>query len=434
MKKKKGSPKFLLNLILISTILLPVMAVAQDQNKVNIQPLTYAEEANVEDTGRLKVIPTLALQFKYDDNFYKAENDEHGVFTYILRPGIRLGWGSAKTNMELMYNFGATWYSDQGDTPEGYQDASDGDYVEQNLEFSIWNRSLAKLSIGLDESFRYTRDPGSTDRFDNDTSRRKYYINRLTPMINYRYNERFSSHVGYRNTIIEYKEGPPVNDSVEHRGLFDLRYYFSPTASIAADYNIWQQNYDVSDGDYTSNMIGAILRKEAKFWYVEAGAGYEFRSFDAEDRDNQSAPTFRIAFNTQTSGLDEGIPKTYAKLALDKRFSDAGNRGDFSDNLQISFEVGHLFIEKIRTSATGYYRRSEYEDFLSIDSTLGEDREDDRYGISGTVDYYFTDWLLARATLGYESNDSNLAGYDYNNTFVYLSLDAAYDIGKRLNR
>ena len=60
-----------------------------------------------------------------------------------------------------------------------------------------------------------------------------------------------------------------------------------------------------------------------------------------------------------------------------------------------------------------------------------EDREDDTYEITGNIKYMFARWITFSGTAGFEKRDSNLAGYDYENTFFILKLAFAYDSSRK---
>ena len=58
-------------------------------------------------------------------------------------------------------------------------------------------------------------------------------------------------------------------------------------------------------------------------------------------------------------------------------------------------------------------------------------RDDTTLTASVQAGYLFTDWLSVDFQVGLEDRDSNLAGYDYSNTFVEARIDLAYDLGGR---
>jgi len=357
----------------------------------------------------------------YETNYYSDPDEDVGVFTYLLQPGVILNYGTPRSSVDMSYTLNAYWYDADDDIPAGYTDPEDDDYVGHTFRLSAKTSPTAKLSVGLDEAFNKTREAAEYDTFTGDTTRMKYYVNTLTPWVEYRFNERFTSNVAYRNTIVSYDEDSD-EDAVEHRGIFDLRYWFWKDASVGLEYQVWQKDYDVDISDYTSNQVDLVVRKYAKYLYFEGAVGYHDRSFDDDSRGDDDIFTYRLAVNGQTSGFDEGTPKTFGTLALIHNYTDSGTSDNFNEFTEGRLTAGHVFLEKILTDFTGYYRQAEYVDY---------DRDDDIYGISGSIGYYLEGWATLKLTVGYENRDSNLDNNDYDNSYVMFSVGSSFPFNLR---
>jgi len=118
-----------------------------------------------------------------ETNFYKAETREREVYTYNIKPGIRLGYETGKSSLSLNYWLNALYYKDKSDVPEGQRKADDDDYVGHTGFFSAKTQPYRRLILRLDDSYHKTRDASQADRFSNSVKREKYFINRLTPMV-----------------------------------------------------------------------------------------------------------------------------------------------------------------------------------------------------------------------------------------------------------
>ena len=55
--------------------------------------------------------PTATVSGQLDSNFYKTENNEEEVYTYLLQPGIQLGAATAKSKLDFIYTLDAYFYS-----------------------------------------------------------------------------------------------------------------------------------------------------------------------------------------------------------------------------------------------------------------------------------------------------------------------------------
>jgi hypothetical protein len=75
---------------------------------------------------------------------------------------------------------------------------------------------------------------------------------------------------------------------------------------------------------------------------------------------------------------------------------------------------------------------SDYETFTGLTPSGNlEIREDDIYGISGSIRYLINDRWNLLFTTGITDRDSNLAGYSYENVYLTLNLEFSYPIGSK---
>ncbi len=426
MKMENRLSGIVMGIVIFVTLIVPSMAFAQ--GKILLGPLKYADTSD-EIGGKFNIKPTANVSARYDSNYFKDNNNERAVATYAIRPGIRLGYQTAKASIDLGYSLDIYFYDDIDDVPAGQPAASEDDYVGHTFELLTRYSPTNKITLGLDDSFYLTREPGDYDPLTGQVSdRRKYYVNRFNPSVKYLINEYLSTTLGYKNTFVDYDEDS-LEDSTEHMGIFDLQYSITPTASIGVSYNYIDKNYDVDVSDYTAHLASLIFKKEAKFLYFEAGLGYNYRDYKNDKRGTYDIPTVRLALKGQTSGLDEGPAKTWAMLTFEHNFNMSGVSENFIEVDQFVLKGGHVFIDKIITDIQLYIRSDDYKDFQGITENGGYDyREDDSYGITASVGYRFAEWLTARLRGGYENRDSNLADYSYDNKFVMLSLESNLDM------
>ena len=99
---------FLLFVITLMILALPVVGLAQ---------------------GKAIIKPLIAGSWQADSNFYRAEIREREVYTYLLQPGIILGYETAKSQVILDYTLDAYWYRDQDTVPPGEQPAEENDFI-----------------------------------------------------------------------------------------------------------------------------------------------------------------------------------------------------------------------------------------------------------------------------------------------------------------
>ncbi|MEA3457550.1 MAG: outer membrane beta-barrel protein [Candidatus Thermoplasmatota archaeon] len=379
----------------------------------------------------ITIKPKIATRWKTDSNFFKAETSERKVDTYLVQPGIDLGFEAPRSKVLLNYTLNAYYYDDRDTVPSGQQKADDDDYVGHTVVFNSRYRAFDRLLIGLDDSYNKTRDSADLDRFSNTTDRDKYFINRLTPLLFYDFGAKFTAGLRYRNTIIDYSKNDK-EDSTEHRGMFDLIYNFTRKTSLDLEYQRWKKDYDKTTSDFTSDQIQLIFRKQFKHAVIKAGGGYHERDFDDPALKNIDTLAYTVSVRVQNPPAPEARPRSYLQFSAELNFNDQGIADSYYKAHRFSVDAGHIFLEKLKVDIGGYYQDSDYERTIGLTPAgTTEFREDDLYFISGSIGYIFADYLTFSVSASYEDRDSNLSGYNYDNKSVMATLDFGYDIGRR---
>ena len=365
--------------------------------------------------------PKISASWQVDTNFYRAEDSERDVYTYLVQPGIEFGVETAKSQLLLDYTLNSYTYNDKDTVPPGEKPADKEDYVGHTGILKARTRPFDRLLLGLDDSYYKTRDSAQSDRFSNAVDRDKYFINRLTPLIFYEFGPQFTAGLRYCHTETDYSSADN-EDSTEHRGMFDLVYNFTRTASLDLEYQRWKRDYDLATSDYTSGQIKLIFRKQFKYFSFEAGGGNHNRDFDDPALEDIDVFTYRIAIMGQNPPAPESNPRSHIIFDVEQNFNESGSGDTYFKATRFSLNAGHVFMEKIPVTIEGYYQRSDYET---------EPREDKTYDISGSLGYMFTDWLIFSIAVGFENRDSNLAGYDYDNRYFLAKFELSYNLGQR---
>jgi len=383
------------------------------------------------DAEKFTVTPRIASSWQTDSNFYKAETGERDVNTTLIQPGIDLGFETPRSSISLNYTLNAYYYDDRDTVPAGQREADEEDYVGHTAVLETRYRAFDRLLLGLDDSYYKTRDSAQSDYLSNSVSRDKYSINRLTPMLFYDFGSKFTAGLRYRNTEINYSKGEN-EDASEHRGMFDLIYNLTSTASLDLDYQHWERDYDKTTSDYTSDQALLIFRKQLNYTTIEIGGGYHQRDFDNPALDKTDTVAYRVAIRAQNPPAPEARPKSYLDLSAEMNFNDQGIGESYYTAHRFSLYAGHIFLKRLKVDVGGYYQMADYERETGL--TPGgatELREDDTYFVKGSIGYIFTDWLIFSVSASYEERDSNLQGYDYDNRAIMAELAFSHDLGSR---
>jgi len=372
--------------------------------------------------------PTATVSSRLDSNFYKTENNEREVYTYLLQPGIQFGVETAKSKVDFIYTMDFYYYDDKSDVPVGDDPAKDENYIGHYAVLDASNTITDRLTLGLKDAFYRTQRADQYDDLTDSTERREHNVNRLTPRIYYDFGDRFSMGLRYRRQDIDYDDSS-ISDSVEHRGVFDLIYNPSRVTTLDLDYQHWRQNYDQGVSDYTSNQLRLIFQKRYKYFSFDAGGGYHKRHFEDPGLEEGDIFYYKVAIGGQNPPSFGIGPRIYESDSLEIKshiYFDAernfNNLGGFRTENRFTLSLGHLFLEKIKGELKGYYITSDYENIS---------RKDDTYGISGSIRYLINDrWNLLFIT-GITDRDSNVVGNSYENVYLTLNLEFSYPIGRK---
>jgi hypothetical protein len=342
----------------------------------------------------------------YDSNFYFDADDEEGVTTYLLQPGVEVWLERPKSEIALHYNLNANYYDESGED----------DFYGHTAFLLAAIEMTDRLSLELSNNFKYTRDSAQLDSLGNSADREKYYQNRLKPILSYHFEPKVTVNAGYQNWITDYRDNDE-EDSTGHQGIFDLIYHLNRSASVGLEYHYWDMDYDGDTSDYTSNQLSFVARKEWMHTALEAGAGYQDREFDDSEIDDIDTVAYRFRLEgNSTSG------KTRFSLTADQNFNNLNQSGEgYYKANRFSATTHYDLTERITAGVSGFYQNSDYKESR---------REDDTYNITGDISYLVKEWLVFNVAAGYETRDSDISSEEYDNTEVMARLQFAHSIGQ----
>ncbi|KPK22700.1 MAG: hypothetical protein AMJ61_16955, partial [Desulfobacterales bacterium SG8_35_2] len=319
--------------------------------------MAYAALTNV--SSRL----LLNLGIQYDSNFYFDPIDERGVTTYLIQPGIELGYETGKSEIAFNYMLDANYYDE----------SSEDDFYGHNA-FLIGDFELSdRLSFNLSDNFRYTYDTAELDDLGNIRTREKYYQNRLRALFALDFEPKFTTQFGYQNWITDYKDDTSV-DSMGNQGILDLIYHLNSSTSLDLEYHYWNMDYDGPVSDYTSNQLSLVARKEFRIVDLEAAVGYQKRKFDEPALEDAEVVPYRLILNGRSSS---GKSRFSLSVARNFNFLVTSDQGYYEAN-RFSLNLDHDLTGKITVGVRGYFQNSDYDNSI---------RDDDTYNILADINY-----------------------------------------------
>lgn len=378
--------------------------------------------------GKMEIKPFLTPGWSYDSNYYKSATGERGVSTYSIKPGIIVGYETPKSRLSLNASLDFLRYNDEDDVPAGEVSAEENDFTAQNLRFNAESQLFDRLSIGLNESYMKTREPGNVDIYNNATERSKYSMNRLSPKLVYTFGEKFKLYSVYTNQIVDFDKAV-LEDSSENRGKFDLYYNLNKRLSFDLDYQLWAMDYDRSTSDYTSNQIMLNLTRTYKNFSIKGGGGYHERSFDDDAMDNINTFTWKVTLNGRSGSSEDAMEtdptsdsRSRMELSLSQNLNDLGREDEYYTATRLDAMFSHLFMEKLDASIKGYLQNSDYEE---------SNREDDTWNLAAALKYVMKEWVTLGCESGYENRDSNYDFEDYDGFYVTFNAEFSCNLGSR---
>jgi hypothetical protein len=378
--------------------------------------------------SKFNLQPKISASWQLDTNFYRAEFLEREVYTYLIRPGFKAEFESAKTYLMLDYTLDAYYYEDKDTVPPNEKPAEDMDFLGHTFSGEARYQAFDRLLVGLNASYYLTRDPSQSDNLSNSIDRDKYAITRITPLVFYKFGDKFNVGLRYRLTDLDYFP-EDREDSKEQRGIFDLIYNFTPKASLDFEFQHWQKEYTLNTSDYTSNQAQLIFRKQFRVFNLEAGAGYQNRNFDDPGLDDLS--TFLYHLNFGGEGLI-ATRKSRASFNVEQNLNDQSNGNNYFIATRFVLNAGHEFTRKLLGEVNAYYQISDYQDTFGLNSEGAiETRKDNTYDIFGRINYSFARWITFSVTAGFEKRNSNIAGLSYDNTYLIARLGFVYNLGEK---
>jgi len=393
--------------------------------------------------AKIQLKPMITVQVQQDSNYYRTEINEREVYTYGVTPSINLVSKTKKTNIYANYSFtyNSYDYKDPAQTPEDA--ANDRDSFTEHaatLEGDYAINYLTTAKVGA--SYHKTIDQAHGDVLSNTMERREFDVFRIQPLIKGAFPiiKKLPLQLAYRYTNTDFKDSQ-YQDSTEDRVMVDTYYKLGNEErehTVGLQYHHWwtkysgEQEASYETSDYQSDQIRLTGLYQFENYSLDAGIGYQMRTFDEENKEDLNSTSYSLAFKSgellQFFGRKANIT---AKYIRNLNATDGGD-GYFTGD-RYSLDIGYNIFKGIVSKFQGVWQHSKYEDGVF------DGREDDLYRISAILGYK---WIIFGNVPvhfgikgGYEWRDSNweqgqspnYQGYDFENTYFAAILSADID-------
>ncbi len=398
--------------------------------------------------------PRISISETYDDNIDLDPDNEESDWITVLSPGFLFELDSQKTQLDLDYEFGLSYY---------LQDST-RDTIRHQGRIS-WDQQLAQyLSLHVTNTFTRSEDPAREENgriSDISSEREVEYRNTGEASLFWQFGPEDSVTAGYLNHLLDSRSdqtedsrgnggflnldtwfvpqfgigitssiiraefqqskdftGTPTDDFYNYRAALTTNYRWRAQRLIYARYGIEYQDFDDEVGTDSDNYVvhQPTLGLNLDFG-SNSGFTVEFGYFrrDIKNADTEDGFVLDASFNTQGKRASLDIQNN-SGYELDYGSSD--NRG-FSKYSDSSAIVDYQLTENSHLFATARYRWQNYTDIDQTDHTYGG-----RAGFAFT----FRQWFTLSFEGGHLRRDSNVSSEEFKDNRVMLQLIAAYPI------
>lgn len=421
---------------------------------ITINDLTVVSDSESDATEILGirggyVHPYLSVRGEYTDNLYNVSIDEKDNFLTIISPGI---WFATPAVSEVPITI-SPHNTASGGIRFGVQEKESFDrfqaYLLGGWDFELYseNADLDATNYHFEGMVQFNMRGGLSlrildrlsqdqDRFDvnsfteqdvnltpggiklSDPSNVRRYKNNLgNATLNWDMSEKFTARIDYLNFYLDYDGSQ--NDwlnRTDNVGKAYLYYNYSPKTSFFTEYRFVDADYkDVNDRDNQKNVVyGGIDWKATTKTSLMAKAGYQNKSYDADELDSQDSFVFELL------GKYRITEKTSLGLTLYSGLEESDTTlADGKDTSLIRLRYEQKIYDRFVGVVDFSYINDDYE------QTIPSHREDDRYYIRPALQYVFLDWLMAEVAYTYDKRDSSQELFDYDTNIFMFSLNSA---------
>ena len=398
-----------------------------------------AEQGGRIHIGKLKIIPSVAVQGVYDSNiflgndFTKNQVNPQGIVLkplksdYILHtmPGVLFDFslpdrGSVKLAYEGDWAF--------------YRYTTSNNWDNQRGLFSVDYQAPAGLILGISNIYSKGNDPyGDASQYGLGLTKKRWN-NDFTGKIGWDFFNRFKALVYYNYYKQKYKDARDYtqNWADNEFGLgFEMKVL--PKTWAFVRYHYGTQDFYDHRGNTTGNNNASNKWNRGNIGLAwdgggkiggELNFGYEWLKFDNNidpqadkyhDKNTWIAATSIDYAPTATTTLTLNIARAVRPTGADKQ--------EYYEDTQIGINLNQDLPYKFSTTVGFTYGRNAYNTKAIF---LNEDRTDNNFNGNVNMKYIIQSWLSADAGYRYMRKDSNSIDQEFTDHQVMLMLRASY--------
>jgi len=430
-------------------------------------------------------IPRLDVDSYYTDNVDLTPTDTESAIVTTVVPGFTAGVSGRTAGIDLKFNPGYTFYSNN----------SDQNYWRINALLNSFVDITQHTKLTVTDNFYFTRDPdpeflitdvraGEPGVSVDPTVRQgrdKYWNNNFRARADHQFGQEDSIYAEYINKILRNDNTDQYEDSNVNTGIAGLTYFFGPkwgtqlegtysarTFEQTSDYvgipssdsNLWggrvrlirrfsrttdgfleyaYGNVKYTNGRVISTVPGfgqptLVVNEDYQVHDARVGVDYGI----AEDITLTANVGWVLKVNDVTDNQDGGV----FDLVLRKAFQ----RGGFRLEVGAGYDLGTFNTTAQNYGVTRYYRAGATGDYQLFRRVYGDiygayrhnkyidtfpERDEDRYTAGAGITWQPFRWGSIRLGYSYRQSVSDINTYEYTENRILLNLSLAPELPYR---
>lgn len=378
--------------------------------------------------------PYLSVGGEYTDNLYNTNRNTTSNYLTRLSPGI---WFSLPRK-SLIPIVIMPHNTAPGGLPLQIGDYDDTDkiqiYALTGADFLFYSEDsdLNTTDLQFEGLARYNMASGLSlqilDRYAihhddfgtgaaNEENQREYQSNLVMTTADWDLTEKMRIKAEYSNFYLDYDDS--INAFLDRSdNSIDLYAYFN--YSLKTSFFVSYKYTDVAYDTFTQRDNSQNFYYAGVTWDTTDKVALSFKAGmqDKEFDDNTAGygDTENLALDLQL--LYRFTEKTKATLNLYNLNEESDSLlASEKEVLAVRFNYTQMITDKITAGCRLFYENADYQQLDDIG------REDDTYEISPSLQYMFTDWMMAELAYSFETVDSSNNIFDYDTNTVFFSLN-----------
>ncbi len=341
----------------------------------------------------LKVSPFLTERQDYETNVFQVPTGAQADVIYRTIPGFLIDYTAGPHSLSAGYRAEILRFVDLG-----------SQNTEHHFGVGQFRLDFPRLLVNLRNDFAFTSDPPGTEL----TGRIESTTNILTPEVEYRLTDRFSTGVNYEFTHVKFERRVAQLNRDEHLFGGSVFWKFLPKTDLRLNYSHSEKDFATSARNVTRNLVTLGLRGD-----LTAKLSSTFRiGFESREPERRGLNSFN---GLVTDGDWTYRPTDRTTISL---FTNRGPAESiFFNSLFFVTTSGtllanHQFNPKLSANLRLTGGLNEYPTKVSLGGRP-KFRQDTLFGWGAGAEYDIQPWLRVGGEYSHTRRDSNFSAFDF---------------------